>query len=98
MTLEYVGLDEPHSTSVISKWTWPTVMYRDDHQSYNKNKLVSVADLLYLQYSQSKYGSSGRVKPWIDESDDSSFELSSNSSIHGLPSQKTQCRLKVSQM
>ena len=49
------------------------------------SELVSVADLLELQFSRSTFGSSGLVKPWIDESDESSNEsdTSSNSSEDG---------------
>lgn len=49
------------------------------------SELVSVAELLELQFSRSTFGSSGTVKPWIDESDDSSNEgdTSSNSSEDG---------------
>jgi DNA (cytosine-5)-methyltransferase 1 len=55
-----------------------------DFSIYNMEtfELVSVAELLNLQFSRSTFGSSGMVKPWIDESDDSSNEsdTSSNSS------------------
>jgi DNA (cytosine-5)-methyltransferase 1 len=47
-----------------------------DFSIYNMEtlELVSVAELLELEFSRSTFGSSGMVKPWIDESDDSSNE------------------------
>ena len=42
-------------------------------------ELVSVAELLNLQFSRSTFGSSGMIKPWIDESDDSSNESDTSS-------------------
>lgn len=46
-------------------------------------ELISVAELLELQFSRATFGSSGMVKPWIDESDDSSIESDSSSNSSG---------------
>lgn len=58
-----------------------------DFSIYNMDtfELVSVAELLELQFSRSTFGSSGMVKPWINEYDDSSNESDapSNSSEDG---------------
>jgi DNA (cytosine-5)-methyltransferase 1 len=55
-----------------------------DFSIYNMEtlELVSVAELLHLQFSRSTFGASGMAKPWIDEFDDSSNEsdTASNSS------------------
>jgi DNA (cytosine-5)-methyltransferase 1 len=52
-----------------------------DFSIYNMEtfELVSVAELLNLQFSRSTFGSSGMVKPWIDEFDDSSKESDTSS-------------------
>ena len=42
-------------------------------------ELVSVAELLNLQFSRSSFGSSGMVTPWIDPIDDSSNESDTSS-------------------
>ena len=58
-----------------------------DFSIYNMetSELVSVAELLGLQFSRSTFGSSGMVRPWIDDSDDRSNESDSpsNSSEDG---------------
>ena len=52
-----------------------------DFSIYNMEtfELVSVAELLNLQFSRATFGSSGMVKPWIDEFDDSSNEIDASS-------------------
>ena len=52
-----------------------------DFSIYNMEtfELVSVAELLELQFSRSTFGSSGMVKPWIDEFDDGSNESDTSS-------------------
>lgn len=49
------------------------------------SELVSVAELLELQFSWSTFGCSGMVKPWIDESSNvlDESDTSSNSSEDG---------------
>lgn len=52
-----------------------------DFSIYNMEtfELVSVAELLNLQFSRTTFGSSGVVKPWMDEFDDSSDESDTSS-------------------
>ena len=52
-----------------------------DFSIYNMEtfELVSVVELLNLQFSRSTFGSSGMVKPWINEFDDSSNESDTSS-------------------
>ena len=52
-----------------------------DFSIYNMEtfELVSVAELLELQFSRSTFGSSGMVKPWIDEYGDTSNESDTSS-------------------
>ena len=52
-----------------------------DFSIYNMEtfELVSVAELLNLQFSRSTFGSSGMVKPWINEFDDNSNESDTSS-------------------